>query len=41
MSYLRLRITLNKGKRGIPLDKFENLVEEMRKFLSSMGTISI
>jgi hypothetical protein len=37
MSYLRLRMTLNKGKRGISLDKLENIVEELRKFLFSMG----
>jgi hypothetical protein len=37
MSYLRLRITLNKGKRGISLEKLEQVVEEMRKFLYSMG----
>ncbi len=37
MSNLRLRITLNKGKRGISLDKLEHVVEELRKFLSSMG----
>jgi hypothetical protein len=37
MSQLKLRITLNKGKRGIPLSKLELLVEEMRKFLTSMG----
>lgn len=37
MSYLRLRIRLNKGKRGIYLDKLEKIVEEMRKFLASVG----
>lgn len=37
MSYLKLRITLNKGKRGIKLDKLEHIVEEMRRFLSSLG----
>ena len=37
MSQLRLRITLNKGKRGISLDKLEKVVEEMRKFLVSLG----
>jgi hypothetical protein len=37
MSQLRLRITLNKGKRGISLDKLEKIIEELRKFLASMG----
>jgi hypothetical protein len=37
MSYLRLRITLNKGKSGISLDKLEKVVEELRKFLVSVG----
>jgi hypothetical protein len=37
MSYLKLRITLNKGKRGISLDKLEHIVEELRRFLSSVG----
>jgi hypothetical protein len=37
MSYLRIRITLNKGKRGIALDKLEHVIEEMRKFLVSAG----
>jgi hypothetical protein len=37
MSQLRLRITLNKGKRGISLDKLEKVVEELRKFLVSLG----
>jgi hypothetical protein len=30
-------MTLNKGKRGISLDKLEHIIEEMRRFLSSMG----
>lgn len=33
MSHLRLRIKLNKGKRGIPLQKLERIVSETRKFL--------
>ena len=37
MSHLRLRITLNKGKRGISLDKLEKFVQDMRQFLTSMG----
>ena len=37
MSHLRMRLTLNKGKRGISLDKLENVVEELRKFLFSLG----
>ncbi len=37
MSHLKLRITLNKGKRGISLGKLEHLVEELRKFLYSIG----
>jgi hypothetical protein len=35
MSHLRLRIKLNKGKRGIPLQKLERIVSETRKFLIS------
>jgi hypothetical protein len=34
---LRLQIELNKGKRGISLDKLEKVVQEMRRFLESMG----
>jgi hypothetical protein len=34
---LRLQIELNKGKRGISLDKLEKVVQEMRKFLESMA----
>jgi len=37
MSLLRMRITLNKGKRGIALDKLENIVEELRKFFVGVG----
>lgn len=37
MANLRLEIELNKGKRGISLDKLEKVVQEMRKFLESMG----
>ncbi len=37
MSHLRLRITLNKGKRGIALGKLEKVIEEMRKFLFAAG----
>ena len=37
MSSLRLRITLNKGRRGIALSRLEDLVEELRRFLSSTG----
>ena len=37
MANLKLGIELNKGKRGIALDKLEHIVEEMRKFLVSMG----
>lgn len=37
MANLRLKIELNKGKRGISLDKLEKIVQEMRKFLESMG----
>jgi hypothetical protein len=33
MSHLRLRIKLNKGRRGIPLEKLERIVSETRKFL--------
>jgi hypothetical protein len=34
---LRLKIELNKGKRGISLDKLEKVVQEMRRFLVSMS----
>jgi hypothetical protein len=37
MSYLRLRIVLNKGRRGIPLVKLERIAEEMRKFMVDLG----
>ena len=37
MANLKLQIEVNKGKRGISLDKLEHLVQEMRKFLGSMG----
>ncbi len=33
MSHLRLRIKLNKGQRGIPLEKLAAIVAETRKFL--------
>jgi hypothetical protein len=33
MAHLRLRIKLNKGKRGISLEKLERIVAETRKFL--------
>lgn len=37
MANLKLHIELNKGKRGIALDKLEKVVQEMRRFLESMG----
>lgn len=37
MANLRLKIELNKGKRGISLDKLEKVVQEMRRFLVSMS----
>ena len=37
MSRLRIRISLNKGKKGIYLDKLEKIVSETRKFLASIG----
>jgi hypothetical protein len=37
MRNLRLRVKLNKGRRGIPLDKLEKFVAEMRKFLIQIG----
>jgi hypothetical protein len=37
MANLRLHVELNKGKRGIALDKLEKVVQEMRRFLESMG----
>ncbi len=37
MANLKLQIELNKGKRGISLDKLERVVEEMRRFLASIG----
>jgi hypothetical protein len=37
MSKLRIRIALNKGKKGIYLDKLEKIVLETRKFLAHIG----
>ena len=37
MANLKLHIELNKGKRGISLDKLEKVVQEMRRFLESMS----
>jgi hypothetical protein len=37
MANLKLKIELNKGKRGISLDKLEKVVQEMRRFLESMA----
>lgn len=37
MANLRLKIELNKGKRGISLSKLEKVVQEMRRFLESMA----
>jgi hypothetical protein len=37
MANLRLKIELNKGKRGISLEKLEKVVQEMRRFLESMA----
>jgi hypothetical protein len=37
MQNLRLRVKLNKGRRGVPLDKLEKFVAEMRKFLAQIG----
>jgi hypothetical protein len=37
MANLRLKIELNKGKRGISLDKLEKVVLEMRRFLESLA----
>jgi hypothetical protein len=37
MSHLRLRVLLNKGQRGIALDKLERISEELRKFMAELG----
>lgn len=37
MANIRLKIELNRGKRGISLDKLEKVVLEMRRFLESMS----
>lgn len=37
MQNLRLRVKLNKGRRGISLEKLEKFVVEMRKFLMQAG----
>lgn len=37
MSYLKLRIVLNKGQRGIALSKLERIAEELRKFMAELG----
>jgi len=37
MAHLKLKIELNKGKHGISLDKLEKVVQEMRRFLDSLG----
>ena len=37
MANLKLRIEFNKGKKGVALDKLENVIESMRRFLASLG----
>ncbi len=37
MATLRLRIEINKGRKGVPLDKLERVIRETRKFLSDMA----
>ena len=37
MATLRIRIELNKGKAGIPMDKLAKLTEETQKFLDMVG----
>ena len=37
MPTLKLKIEFNKGRPGIGLDRLENVVEAVRRFLSSLG----
>lgn len=37
MSRLRLRLHFNKGREGISLDRLENIVKDLRKFLASLS----
>jgi hypothetical protein len=37
MSHIKLRILLNKGQRGIALNKLERISEEIRKFVEELG----
>jgi len=37
MAQIKLQIEVNKGKKGIPLSKLESLIEDMRRFLASVG----
>lgn len=37
MSYLRLRVKIQKDKRGVSLEKLEKIVSETRKFLVAIG----
>ena len=38
MAKLRLRVELNKGRNGVPLDKFAHVVVELKKFVEQLGT---
>ena len=37
MAHIKLKIEVNKGKHGVSLDKLEHIIQEMRRFLVSMG----
>ncbi len=37
VAQIKLQIEVNKGKKGIPLAKLESLIEDMRRFLASVG----
>jgi hypothetical protein len=38
MAKLRLRVELNKGRTGVPLDKFAHVVAELKKFVEELAT---
>ena len=37
MAKLRLRVELNKGRTGVPLDKFAHIVTELKKLVEQLG----
>lgn len=37
MAQIKLQVEVNKGKKGIPFGKLESLIEDMRRFLTSVA----